>query len=87
MTGAIAIQPVDAKVNVIVPLPAVTPVTTPVPETTVAIDGLPEDHVPAPLGSASVMFVQLGKGALPVIAAGAASTVTVVVTVLPHAAV
>jgi hypothetical protein len=65
---------------VISTVPAVTPVTTPVPVATVAIAGLALDHVPPAVALLSVVVRPGQTINVPVIAAGAVFTVTVVVT-------
>jgi len=67
-------------------LPADTPVTTPL-EFIDPTAGLLLTHVPAPVASVSVTLEHAVTGALPPIAAGAASTLTVAVAALPHVGV
>lgn len=68
----------------IVAVPAETPVTTPVPEPTVAIPVAEELHVPPDVPSLSVVVEPAHIAALPVMDAGNAFTVTVVLAVHPE---
>lgn len=58
-------------------VPANTPVTVPVEEPTVATAGVPLDHVPDGVPSASVVDKPTHATAVPVIAAGSGLTVTI----------
>jgi hypothetical protein len=68
---------------VIVAVPAATAVTTPVVPSTVAIEVLPDVHVPPTVVLDSVAVEPAQATAVPEIAAGAVTTVTVAVRVQP----
>ena len=63
-------------------VPAETPVTTPVAGFTVAIAGFPLDQLPPPVASVKVVVDPTAVVVVPPIAAGAGTTVKVIVTKL-----
>lgn len=70
---------------VIVAVPAETPVTTPEALPTVATPVVPEVHVPPVVASPKVVVAAVHIAAMPVIAPGAAITVTTATVLQPVA--
>jgi hypothetical protein len=84
VTVVAILHPLDAAVNVMVAVLAVTPVTVPVIKFTVATDVLLLVHVPNPAASLNVVFEPLHTVIVPKILGGAAFTVTTVVADPPE---
>ena len=82
VTTAVTRQ-VDDVAYVMIEVPAPTPVTTPVPDTTVAFAGLLLLHVPPLVALLSVVVVPIQADSVPLIAPGAAVTVTSYVATQP----